>query len=97
MSVCVTLVVVSAYNSLIDRCSKPMLFYVVCSFYAVVFVHSGTLASQAQETRSSMGLCLSLSLCALRQWRGRRYTFVQISTCLVLGKYSVAATRRVPT
>mmetsp|Transcript_8983 Transcript_8983/g.28516 ORF Transcript_8983/g.28516 Transcript_8983/m.28516 type:complete len:546 (+) Transcript_8983:43-1680(+) len=41
LSVCVTLVVVSAYNALIDRVSKPSLFYVVGSFYAVIFVVIG--------------------------------------------------------
>ncbi|KAJ8609887.1 hypothetical protein CTAYLR_007500 [Chrysophaeum taylorii] len=41
LSVCVTLVIVSAYNGLIDRVSKPSLFYVVGSFYAVLFVVLG--------------------------------------------------------
>lgn len=41
MSVCVTLVVVSAYNALVDRVSKPALFYVVGHFYAVLFVIIG--------------------------------------------------------
>ena len=41
LSVCVTLVVVSAYNALIDRASKPTLFYAVGFFYAVVFVVLG--------------------------------------------------------
>ena len=41
LSVCVTLVVVSAYNGLIDRVSKPALFYAVGTFYAVLFVILG--------------------------------------------------------
>lgn len=41
LSVCVTLVIVSAYNYLIDRVSKPSLFYVVGSVYTVVFVAIG--------------------------------------------------------
>eukprot|EP00635_Sarcinochrysidales_sp_CCMP3193_P011699 CAMPEP_0118889864 /NCGR_PEP_ID=MMETSP1166-20130328/589_1 /TAXON_ID=1104430 /ORGANISM="Chrysoreinhardia sp, Strain CCMP3193" /LENGTH=623 /DNA_ID=CAMNT_0006828461 /DNA_START=135 /DNA_END=2006 /DNA_ORIENTATION=+ len=41
LSVCVTLVVVSAYNALIDRVSKPWLFYAVGSFYATLFVILG--------------------------------------------------------
>lgn len=41
LSVCVTLVIVSAYNALIDRVSKPSLFYIVGSCYFVIFVLLG--------------------------------------------------------
>ncbi|KAJ1451713.1 hypothetical protein M885DRAFT_529150 [Pelagophyceae sp. CCMP2097] len=43
ISVCVTLFIVAGYNSLIDRVSKPMLFYIVCVSYAFIFVCIGGL------------------------------------------------------